>query len=367
MKPAFTRRYRRRKTNATRDGNFFNKETQHDQAFFADAPQSTFFQPAPSAINRKCDKCEEEDKQAHRMTDKKEEDDKHLQRNTDKKEDDDKKLQKKEGGGQPAPVANASGYIKALNAGGQALPKNVNQFFKQRMGYGFHHVKVHTGNEAAKSAKELNAKAYTIGEHIVFNEGQYQPETYEGRKLLAHELTHVLQQQEGRISRKGEEEDCGESLDLEGKTDAVYNKGASKTVGEKKVKAKDCEDCEDDCINVTGSLKVPYTVSTTVNLPTVPGSLRPCQQKIVSTAIKNQLAPHEQQHVKAFKTFEGTPSLSINYKGCEGGYQSYLEDLAQTEYDKRKTAADDKSAKLDPFMITVDLCCKDKEQKPGKK
>lgn len=381
MKPAFTRRYRRRKTSTSRDGNFFNKEAQNDHAFFTESPQAAFFQPNVTAISRKCDKCEEEDKTAHRMADKKEEDkhlqrktdkkedeDKHLQRNMDKKEDEDKKIHKKEAGGQSSQAVSASGYISSLGGSGQSLSKNTSQFFKSRMGHEFGNVKIHTDREAAQSAKTLNAKAYTIGEHIVFNEGQYQPETHEGKKLLAHELTHVLQQDKERISKKGEDtEDCAESLDLEGETTAVYNKGAGKPVGEKKAKAKDCEGCEDDCISVTGSLKVPFTVKTNVTLPTVPADLRPCQKQIVGAAIKNQLAPHEQKHVNAFKTFEGTPLLPINYKGCEGSYNSYLETLAQDEFDKRKAAADAKSAKLDPFKITLDLCCKDPEPKPGKK
>ena len=55
-------------------------------------------------------------------------------------------------------------------------------------------VRIHTGTQAAASARAVNARAYTVGNDIVFNSGQYQPQSFEGRHLLAHELTHVAQQ-----------------------------------------------------------------------------------------------------------------------------------------------------------------------------
>jgi len=55
-------------------------------------------------------------------------------------------------------------------------------------------VRVHTGPQAAESARQVNAKAYTVGSHIVFGDGQYAPSSGSGRRLLAHELTHVIQQ-----------------------------------------------------------------------------------------------------------------------------------------------------------------------------
>lgn len=56
------------------------------------------------------------------------------------------------------------------------------------------HVRVHTDPEAAASARQLNARAYTVGNHVVFDSGEFAPRTSEGRRLLAHELTHVIQQ-----------------------------------------------------------------------------------------------------------------------------------------------------------------------------
>ncbi len=74
-----------------------------------------------------------------------------------------------------------------------SLPKYAQHFFSQRIGYDFSNVKIHNDQEAAESAKDVNAKAYTIGNHIVFNKGQYNTESAEGKKLMAHELAHVMQ------------------------------------------------------------------------------------------------------------------------------------------------------------------------------
>ena len=66
----------------------------------------------------------------------------------------------------------------------------------------FPNVKIHTGSVASKSAESINALAYTSGNSIVFNKGQYAPSTDIGKKLLAHELTHVIQQQPDHVNRK---------------------------------------------------------------------------------------------------------------------------------------------------------------------
>jgi hypothetical protein len=67
------------------------------------------------------------------------------------------------------------------------------------VGHDFGDVEVHTDAQAAASARAVQAHAYTVGSHIVFGEGRYHPETDEGRRTLAHELTHVVQQREGPV------------------------------------------------------------------------------------------------------------------------------------------------------------------------
>lgn len=85
-------------------------------------------------------------------------------------------------------------YVGSLNGKGSALDGSTLQFFESSMGADFSNVRIHSDSVAAESAQQIEALAYTSGNNIVFNENQYQPETYAGRKLLAHELTHVVQQ-----------------------------------------------------------------------------------------------------------------------------------------------------------------------------
>ena len=68
---------------------------------------------------------------------------------------------------------------------------------EQGFGYDFSQVRVHTGTAAQQSAQNVNARAYTVGRDIVFGAGQFVPETHEGRRLIAHELTHLMQQSGG--------------------------------------------------------------------------------------------------------------------------------------------------------------------------
>ena len=83
---------------------------------------------------------------------------------------------------------------KGAPAGGRPIEAGARSFFEQRFGHSFEHVRVHTDAHAAQSARAVNALAYTAGHAIVFAPGQYAPETQTGRRLLAHELAHVLQQ-----------------------------------------------------------------------------------------------------------------------------------------------------------------------------
>lgn len=93
-------------------------------------------------------------------------------------------------------------------APGQPLDPATRAYFEPRFGRDFSDVRVHAGGDAAGSAGAVNALAYTVGRDIVFAEEQYRPATNSGRRLLAHELTHVIQQERGAIpsvQRKEEE------------------------------------------------------------------------------------------------------------------------------------------------------------------
>jgi hypothetical protein len=86
---------------------------------------------------------------------------------------------------------------QVLHTSGQPLDLATRDFMESRFGHNFRQVRVHTDGHAAESARAVNARAYTVGQDVVFGAGEYRPETTFGRRLLAHELTHVTQQQAG--------------------------------------------------------------------------------------------------------------------------------------------------------------------------
>jgi HEAT repeat protein len=81
-----------------------------------------------------------------------------------------------------------------LASPGRPLEPAARQDMEQRFGHDFSRVRVHSGPAAEQSAQDVNALAYTVGHHIVFAAGQLAPETQQGRRLIAHELAHVVQQ-----------------------------------------------------------------------------------------------------------------------------------------------------------------------------
>ena len=83
---------------------------------------------------------------------------------------------------------------EVLRSPGQPLDAPTRAFFEPRLGHDFSKVRVHTDARAAESARAVNALAYTVKQDIAFGEGQYAPGAAEGRRLLAHELAHTVQQ-----------------------------------------------------------------------------------------------------------------------------------------------------------------------------
>src|SRR5438874_2432457 len=131
---------------------------------------------APLQISRKCAVCEREEK--------------------------DERLQKKTDGpvGTSLGAAPASVHA-ALRSPGQPLDAASRAYFEPRFGQEFGNVRVHTGMSAARSAREVSAHAYTVGQNIVFAAGRFAPSTQTGRRPIAHELTHVVQQTGGNRTR----------------------------------------------------------------------------------------------------------------------------------------------------------------------
>ncbi len=113
----------------------------------------------------------------------------------DEEEAEQVKIIRKSSSSNGSPVYKDANEINdVVSSRGASLDASTRQFMEPRFGYHFTDIRIHTGEMDARSAQSVNATAYTIGNDIVFGEGQYQPNTLEGRRLLAHELTHVLQQ-----------------------------------------------------------------------------------------------------------------------------------------------------------------------------
>jgi hypothetical protein len=83
---------------------------------------------------------------------------------------------------------------RKMHGAGRSLRDTDRSFFEPRFGYDLSDVRIHTDDRANELARSLNAKAYTVGQDIVFQSGAYAPGTSKGKHLLAHELTHVVQQ-----------------------------------------------------------------------------------------------------------------------------------------------------------------------------
>src|SRR5437763_12003279 len=125
---------------------------------------------APLQISRKCAVCEREEK-------------------------DEKRVQKQAAGPAEASIGEAPASVHAaLRSPGQPLDAASRAYFEPRFGQEFGNVRVHTGMSAARSARDVSAHAYTVGQNIVFATGRFAPATQTGRRLIAHELTHVVQQ-----------------------------------------------------------------------------------------------------------------------------------------------------------------------------
>jgi len=86
------------------------------------------------------------------------------------------------------------------SGGGAPLDKDTRGFMESRLGADFSDVRVHTDAKASDSARSVQAYAYTVGSDVVFQSGKYEPESDSGKRTLAHELTHVVQQRSGPVA-----------------------------------------------------------------------------------------------------------------------------------------------------------------------
>ena len=130
--------------------------------------------PEPSFIQRKCTHCEAEEKAQRKPLA--------------------SFIQKKGNEGGVLASTTVSNQIQSGKGGGSIMEAPTQSFMESRFGADFSSVRIHTDHSAIQLSRELNAQAFTVGNDIYFNSGKYAPEASDGKHLLAHELTHVIQQ-----------------------------------------------------------------------------------------------------------------------------------------------------------------------------
>ena len=113
------------------------------------------------------------------------------------------RLIQRQAGGESQIDEETASRIDSNRGGGQALNPDVQESMGAAMGADFSDVRVHTSSESDELNTDLGAKAFTTGNDVFFSDGEYSPDTSEGQQLLAHELTHVVQQGSGETGSGG--------------------------------------------------------------------------------------------------------------------------------------------------------------------
>ncbi len=177
--------------------------------------------------------------------------------------------------------------INATRGAGSSMDRPTQSYMESRFGTDFSNVKIHTGTDAVQMSRELNAQAFTVGNGIYFNSGKYNPSSDSGKHLLAHELTHTVQQGKNNrnIQRKtwvDDESDCTSTQKI--KVQLIFDDvGADVWTAPRKTKFKnEFKASIEDTFNTnsfqikpsTGSY-VPWYKSSSVTCPCFPDGFKP--------------------------------------------------------------------------------------------
>ena len=141
-----------------------------------------------------------------------------------KLDDSEETLQRKEAGSTNAVVSSSfQSSVDVTKGNGQKMDTNTQGFMASKFGANFSNVSIHNNSRSHQLATQINAKAFTVGNDIYFNQGEYQPATNTGKHLLAHELTHTLQQSNDKIINRSPKDSKGK------KTPVIVPKTVCKT------------------------------------------------------------------------------------------------------------------------------------------
>jgi len=149
-------------------------------------------------LNRKCKSCEEEEEHSKNLKISRQE-----KGNLTSKDD--------------IPYSATIGIDNTLSQSGNPIDSSTREFMETRFGHDFGNVRIHTNDNAAKSAESINSRAFTLDNNIVFGTGQYNPYSNDGKKLLSHELTHFIQQNDNNFENR-----ISESHNQQSKEKVIY-------------------------------------------------------------------------------------------------------------------------------------------------
>jgi hypothetical protein len=154
----------------------------------------------------------------------------------------------------------------------------------------------------------------------------------------------------------------GGAFTVHGQTDANFDGGTGKMVKQKTKPSKSCTDCpEGECMRVTGTLVVTYHVDVMVTMPDVPDGLNDCEEAKVRRFINTTLRAHENEHVRRFKTYNGTKNIPVKINACgESDATSQVQALHDADEQKRQANAQALSDAIDPFTKSIDTSDCDK-------
>ena len=146
---------------------------------------------------------------------------------------------------------------------------------------------------------------------------------------------------------------------LHGKTTARYNGGRWRIARERANPAEGC-DCPPTtrCLHLTGDLVSAYAVTVRISMPGVPPGLTPCQRRRVRDFLRDVLRPHEDDHARRFRTYNGRTVIPLDLTGCGSAeLRAQVSAIHDAEAAQRQADADALSAEIDPFTREVDLDC----------
>jgi hypothetical protein len=223
---------------------------------------------------KKEDKKEEEKPVQKKSTDKKEEE-KKVQKKEAKK-DEEKPAQKKESDNPKVEEPDIEKDIIASKNAGKPMEDDVRKEMEQQFSKNFKNVRIHNDPMSYEMCRKINAQAFTHGSHIYFAEGKYNPQNTEGKRLLAHELTHVVQQ--GNEVKRKMIQKTGESGGASDNESTVENEYKKTGVGRvKKDSGGQVIEMELPSLKVPG-LKLPHSPTSGQSLPRRTGEDRPSDQ-----------------------------------------------------------------------------------------